>query len=544
MAFLRVEKTKSGTYLRIVAAYRDGSSVRHRTLHNLGKVEDYTPEQLAGMAEKLLILSGKVSDASSGGVSTLEETGRCNYGFPMLLRHLLLRFGLDVMLDRYTRYYKLSYRLFDCLLLMLCDRFQVPCSKLHSYSAQKSYIGLKEVELHHLYRSLNYFYKHKDQIQEHLFRKQRYLTDLALDVVFYDVTTFYFDSEVVQEGALRQMGFGKDGKIGHTQVLFGLLSDQAGNPVGYEVYSGNTYEGHTFIKAMEQLRRKYKLKRVVVVADSGMMSRENIERLQQHTDFEYIVGDRPKNMKSGIQDYLCNRQNYEQVAVKQPDGTIISLQYALMEHDGRLLVATYSEKRARKDAHERLKKIEKGQQLLKSPHQIQKKAKMFYLKNTDDNKHKYELDDAKIKRDARFDGILVLSTNALDLTVPQVLKQYKELYQIEHSFRTFKSFFETRPMFHWTNERIEGHLCVCYIAQCMLAYLKNTLKDNSIQSTEENIRRIFSALQVSQIRVNLHHDPLWLASNVDEQTQNILKTLKLPVLNGTVAGTRLAQILQ
>lgn len=396
--------------------------------------------------------------------------------------------------------------------------------------------------MHHLYRSLNYFYRHKDQIQEHLFRRQRQLTDLTLDVVFYDVTTFYFDSEVEQEGGLRQMGFGKDGKIGRTQVLFGLLSDQQGNPVGYEVYSGNTYEGNTFLQAMNQLRLKYKIKRVIVVADSGMMSRSNIEGLQQRTDFEYIVGDRPKNMKSELQDYLCNRQNYEQVAVKQPDGRMISLQYALIERDGQLLVASYSEKRARKDACERLKKIEKGQKMLNAPHQIQKKAKMFYLKNT--NGSNYELDEEKIRRDARFDGILVLSTNALDLTVPQVLQQYKDLYQIEHSFRTFKSFFETRPMFHWTNERIEGHLCVCYIARCLLAYLKNTLRQNSIQSTEDNIRQMFTALQVSEIRINQHHEPLWLASNVDEKTQEVLKTLKLPVLSGTVAGAKLAQILQ
>jgi transposase len=163
--------------------------------------------------------------------------------------------------------------------------------------------------------------------------------------------------------------------------LFGLLVDGKGMPVGYQVYSGDTYEGHTFGDAVKLLRQRYNIRRLIVVADSGMMNRENVtlfEAGQIAGDFEYIVADRLKNFKKVAQDYLCDLKNYDTVVVKAPDGTMLPMRYATVEYEGRQVLCTYSEKRAKKDAWEREKKIKKANSCSKIPPQSKKKPSVSF----------------------------------------------------------------------------------------------------------------------------------------------------------------------
>lgn len=542
MAFLRAEKKASGTYLRLVESYRQDKQVKHRTLYTLGKLEDFKPQQLEALGQKFMELSGSAVERLSS--DSVEELGRHNYGFPLVVQGLLRKIGMDTVMKRFERYHKLSYSLFDCLALMLCNRLQSPASKRGICLEQSDYIGLSSVNLQHLYRSLDYFAKHEEWLQEYLFKQRGKLGASTLDIVFYDVTTFYFHSEQEKPGELRQMGFGKDGKIGKTQVVFGLLVDMKGMPVGYRVYSGDTYEGHTFSDAVQRLRQQYKIRRLVVVADSGMMNRGNTELFTQGqiaADFEYIVADRLKSLKRTAQNYLCDLKNYESITIRTPDGLMIPLRYATMEYEGKQLLCTYSEKRARKDEWEREKKIEKGRNMLKKPELIQKKAKRFFLKKKNNNDEQFELDTNKIKNDARFDGFMLLATNAMDLTPQQILQKYKDLYHVEHSFRTFKSFLQTRPMFHWTDERIKGHIFVCYLSYYLLAHLKNILNEDSIEVTEHKIKKMLSSMQVSKVKNG--SDIFLLRSQMDDQTQNVLLKLKLPILDKVISEAQFANLI-
>jgi transposase len=542
MAFLRAEKKPSGTYLRLVEAYRDAKAVKHRTLYTFGKLEDFKPKQLEALGRKFMELSGNPVESTLS--TSVEELGRYNYGFPLLVTKLLRKIGMDVVMKRFERTHKLSYSLFDCLALMLCKRLDSPCSKRRAHLEQSDYLGLKPVNLQHLYRSLDYLAKYEQWLQEHLFKQRGKLGAAPLDMVFYDVTTFYFHSEDEKTGELRQMGFGKDGKIGKTQVLFGLLVDMKGMPVGYRVYSGDTYEGHTFGDAVKLLRQRYNIRRLIVVADSGMMNRDNtalFDAGQTASGFEYILADRLKNLKKPAQDYLCDLKNYEVVIVRAPDGTMIPLRYTTMEYEGRQILCTHSEKRAKKDAWEREKKIQKGQKLLENPGVLEKKAKHFFLKKTGQSDGQFEMDTEKIKKDARFDGFWALATNALDLTPPQLLQKYKDLYHVEHSFRTFKSFLETRPMFHWTDGRIKGHLFVCYLSYYLLAHLKNILEEDSIEATEYKIQKMLSNMEVSKVKND--QDTFFLRSNMDEITQKTLTKLQLPILGNVIQDSRMAELI-
>ncbi len=276
MPFLRAEKKSSGTYLRILESYRNAAGQStHRILYSLGKLEDYTPEQLRAIGIKLFELGGGEVKALLQG--DLEEIGRYNYGYQQVYGKALQHYGLQDVFRRKEKKSKLQFNLYDSIFLMLLERLAEPCSKRNSFFNQHEYVNLPGVALHHLYRALDKLAANNLLIQQQIFATGRDLFNQKLDVVFYDVTTFYFESEVEKEGELRQMGFGKDGKIGNTQILFCMMIDRDKNPIGYRIFKGDTYEGHTFEKALEDLKNQYQIDKIIVVADRGMLSKNNLQ---------------------------------------------------------------------------------------------------------------------------------------------------------------------------------------------------------------------------------------------------------------------------
>lgn len=502
MPFLKIERKSSGTYLRIVESYRDTEGkTRHRILHSLGKVADYSPEQLRSIGLRLYELGGGDIKALLDG--TIEEVGRFNYGYCQVYGKAFNYYGLDVILNRIARKNKLSYDLKNAVLLMLMERLQEPSSKRSNYVHQLDYTGLEPVYLQHLYRSLDKLADNNEEIQKQIFQTGRDLFNQQLDVVFYDVTTLYFESDDEFGSGNRQLrkkGFSKDGKMGNTQVLFCMLIDSDKNPIGYQVFKGNTYEGHTLPKAIEALKQRYCIDKVIIVADRGMMSKDNIEAVTD-SGFEFIVGDRLKNMSPAVQVTLLDLSKYQQEWIyTDNDNEQIRLRYTTMQHNGKTIIATYSLKRARKDKHDREQLLKKAQTLLEKPELLKKKAARHFLKQTGTDS--YILDEEKIKQQQKYDGLLAISTNNTTLATTDVLDQYKQLFKIEHTFRTFKSHLETRPMFHWTDKRIEGHICLCYIAYTLQHWILLRLKNFPIPITEGILRQMLDKMQVSLLQHN------------------------------------------
>lgn len=521
MPFLRIEKKTSGTYLRILESYRtkEGKPT-HRTLYSLGKVEDYTPEQLRRMGIKLFELGG--GEIKSFLKGEILELGRYNYGYQQVYGKALQYYGLPAIFNRLQRKARISFSLHNAVLLMLVERLQEPSSKLQNFNRQNEYLNLEQVKLHHLYRSLDILANHNEIIQQQIYQTGRDLFNNKLDVVFYDVTTFYFQSEIVNEGDLRQKGFGKDGKIGKTQILFSMMIDKDKNPVGYQVFKGDTFEGDTFEEALKVLKKRYNIDRVVIVADRGMLSRSNIEKVVSK-DYEYIIGERLKSLPRQIKEALIDRSIYknEWIYLDNKDKEV-RIEYTTLEVGEKTIICTYSENRAKKDKHKRLEKLEKAEKLLKSPSQLKKKAGRFFIKS--DNKESYELDVQKIANAEKYDGFIAISTNT-KLANTTVLDQYKQLYKIEQSFRTFKSHLELRPMFHWTNKRIEGHICMCYIAFTLQHWVLTKSKN---KLTESTLRQTLDKMQVSHIQNEKKQ--LLLRSHPSDHQHVLQNTLKIKAL--------------
>lgn len=518
MAFLRAEKKKSGTYLRIVQSYREAGKTRHKTLYSLGKVEDYPKGQLERIAYKLLSLEKvNIKDVKESGI---KEVGRYNYGYALLINELWSRYKLSSWSRKVKNSHKVVFNWESVLKMMIAERLNEPCSKRQSYFNQEEYIGFGELsyDLHHYYRCLDILNENESHIKNHLFTQQRRLNSkTTLDLAFYDVTTLYFDSQIEEEGKLRQKGYSKDGKAHKTQVVLGLLTDKLRNPLNYDIYSGNTYEGITMQPALKKLRQAYQIDLVTVVADSGMMNKENIAAIESDKNLEYIVGDRLKILAKKIQKELIDRSNHQAVWQDVP---IDKYSYIEKQYKGRRLICSYSAKRAKKDAAQRQKLIDKAQVLLSSPSKYRQRTKKGagrFIKTSD--QQNIQLDTDKIQGDQKYDGFKVLSTNS-KLPASQIIEKYSNLFEIEHAFRSLKSQLAVRPIFHWTDKRIKGHIAMCFIAYTFLNYLQNTT-----QLSQRTIVKTIDKMQMSAIKESGVEDLVYLRSKITPEQEKLSQIL-------------------
>ena len=534
MAFLRVEKKQSGSYLRIIESYREDGKTKQRTLYSMGKAEDYSPDQLESIAQKLMDLAGR--DLSKLVSSGLQEQGRYNYGYAQIIHRLWSIFKLAPLINRIKKNSRVSFDFTVILQLMIVERINAPCSKLQTFHHQSEYLGITQqnIPLHHLYRSLDLLCKHEERIKSYIFSQKRSLFSDVLDVVFYDVTTLYFDSQKEKEDALRQKGYSKDGKAHKTQIVLGLLVDKARNPITYQVYQGNTYEGKTMIDALKQMQKKYTIDKVVVVADTAMIDKANRDYLVDK-EIDYIIGDSIKKLGKKITVQLLDKAKHQCL----PNGDKEVFSYTEQDYNGRRIICTWSAKRARKDKHQRQLLIDKAQKWLDNPNhykQVTKRGAGRFIETSEEGTA-IQLNKEKIKADAQYDGFKAIATTS-KLPVEQILEKYSDLYEVEHAFRTLKSQLEIRPMFHWTDTRIKGHVCMCFIAYTFINHLRNKTK-----MQYNDIVRALDKMQLSDMMDTSTNKRFYLRARISQNQARIIKMMGLKMLNDTMSQSAVNQLI-
>jgi transposase len=318
-------------------------------------------------------------------------------------------------------------------------RLARPASKLASTQFLQRDFGI-EIDVNQAYRMMD----HLDDAMQ--LRIQRLAQDAAfglfnqkVDVLFFDCTTLYFES--FDEDALRQKGFSKDRKSAETQVLLALLVTREGLPIGYRLYPGSQWEGHTLERALADLRQIAQIDRLVLVADSALFNRENIRLLEEQKQ-PYIVAAQLKKLPQDTQKILFDRSSFERLS---DDESFIETIY-----QGQRLIVTYSAKRAKKDAHDRKKAVEKAHKLYhnKTVKSAVKGHHARYLNVQGDGR--LELDENRIAQAARWDGLHGVITNMKELSAQEAISHYHGLWQVEETFRLSKHDLSIRPIFHWT----------------------------------------------------------------------------------------------
>ena len=331
-------------------------------------------------------------------------------------------------------------------------RILEPASKLRSIELMEIYFGIKHSRKN-FYKAAPQWLELKAAIESKVvaFAKQSY--SFSYDLLFYDVTTLYF--ETFEDDELRKQGFSKDNKSQQPQILVALMVSKEGFPISYEIFAGNTFEGHTIIPVVKSFIQKHQVNHFTVVADAAMISTANVEELLKN-NIHYIVGARLGNVSKELIEQIDN-------SICREDGKSIR-----MKTDNGYLICSYSALRYRKDKYEMEKQIEKAKLIIENP---SKNKKVKFTKTSDE---KIELNQSLIDKSKKLLGIKGYYTDIEEQKISNqnIIERYHELYKIEQAFRVSKSDLQTRPVFHFKEEPIQLHLLICFMALVLSKHIE------------------------------------------------------------------------
>lgn len=514
--FLRKTKAKGHSYLQIVESYRKEGKPKQRVLFSLGRVELLVATgQLDGLVAALSRFCEKqtwvnlAKDVSFDRVYYL--------GVADVTRRLMERTGLWKTLERIAgAHERLSMPWLPVVWGMILGRFVEPCSKRRLAlewwgRIYPDLLGIKEPELHWLYRAMDVLYAHRQEIERALFDRngERDLFNQQIDVVFYDTTTLYFESTRTDKGEVRRFGYSKEHRSDCVQVVLGLLIDKDGIPVGYELFPGNTYDGKSVPKILEKLKTKYQVGRIIFVADRGMLSRDNIREIEA-AKLEFVLGMRLQ--KAGAE----KEAEFYDLARYRPVGKKGELLIREVEHEGRRLVLTWSQERADRDARTRELILENiGKKLSKEPSPRQLVTHRGYrqfVRGLEEGKP--EIDAEAVELSKRRDGFYGVITNVAreKMATEEVYARYKDLWRIEDAFGEMKGTLRTRPIFHWTDERIEAHILICLLAYYIEAVITKTLREKKADFTAPTLFRALN--EIYAVPVQARGTTAWVRNDV------------------------------
>lgn len=371
---------------------------------------------------------------------------------------------------------------------LVLSRLVAPGSKLKTVDYLWRYNGVS-YDINKVYRYLDKLCDRdknktdiKDRVEQITFAHSATVMGGCIDVVFYDITTLYF--ETADEDDLRRTGYSKDGKFDCPQVLLGLLVTREGLPISYEIFEGDLSEKKTFIPLLKRAQEKFGFSSPIVVADAGLLSRKNIEALVAD-GYEYILGARLKNENANVKRRVLD--------LKLTDGQVASI----TTDDGLRIVVSFTEKRRKKDAFNRAKGLQRLQAKVTSG-----KVSKKHINNRGYNKYlrlhgesTISIDMEAFEQDAAWDGIKGYVTNT-KLSDEEVLGNYHNLWYIERAFRMNKTDLQIRPMYHRLRNRIEGHICICFCAYVLQLEIERLLKaansDLTINKARELVRTMYA----------------------------------------------------
>lgn len=476
-----IAKNKDGTkreYFQLAESIRVDGKPRNRVIATLGRAGDPgTEEKIRKMAE------GLMKACEDFHLLNLAEDLKADYskeyGPFLVFKRLFSELGFEAILRKRFEATGAGFDIVEALFNMMLNRLSDPSSKRQLPLWEQNIEGAKQFELHQYYRALDYLIEQKDEIEKDVFSKMRDLFNTELDIVLFDTTSLVYygeggdkdaDGKKPEEQELLDYGFSKAHRSDLKQVVVGVLMSKDGIPLGHEVFSGNTNDVTCFAKVIEQIKTKYGLSRLILVGDRGMISKANIKSLEA-SHLQYILGYRMRTISREERSSVLSQASLRKLSNHE-------LEYKEVDYRGQRLIVCYNAERAELDREHRENEVKKLREKIKETTSIKSlisnpQYKKFVKIN--DDKSKATIDEDKIKEDALYDGVFVLTTNT-KLSCVQVVERYKDLWQIENGFRQLKDELEMGPIFHWKDRRIRAHVMICFLAFCLRIALFKKLK--------------------------------------------------------------------
>jgi transposase len=492
--FFRSKKSGQRSYLQIVEnRWEDGQS-RQRVIATLGRLDQL---QQDGQLDALLVSGARFSQTvlllSAHAQGQLPIITTRHLGPALLFERLWQETGCQRVLTQLLDGRKFEFPLERAIFLTVLHRLFAPGSDRAADKWRQDYRidGCDSLQLHHLYRAMAWLGEqlpadqqsgrtpfaprcNKDLMEEGLLQQRRELFT-GLELVFFDTTSLYFEGD--GGDSLGQHGHSKDHRPDLKQMVVGTVLDGEGRPVCCELWPGNTTDVKTLVPIVDRLQQRFGIQRVCIVADRGMISQETLAELEKpERAWQYILGARMRSQNEVKHEVLSRAGRYRVVHLKSPlrqDPSPLKVKEVWVED--RRYVVCLNEDEARKDAADRAaivaglrEQLRRGAKSL-----IGNRGYRRYVRNPEETH--FEIDEAKIASEARYDGKWVLRTNTA-LPAGDVALQYKRLWLVEHWFRSCKSLLETRPIYHKCDETIRGHVFCSFLALVLRQELQSRLE--------------------------------------------------------------------
>ena len=483
--FIRKKKNKSGsTSIQILQKIQGSNKI----IKTIGSAID--SEEIEALYQKALYEMPRIYGATLFDIPS-------NNPITELSNDSIRICGPDIIFGRI--YDKIGYNCLDEPLLkhLVISRITHPGSKLN-LAQYLTDTGRNTISVYSIYRFLDKLNDRlKEKVEEITFAYTKSVLGGKIGVVFYDMTTIYFEASEPDD--FRIAGFSKEGKHQNPQIMLGLLVGKDGYPIGYELFEGNTFEGNTLIPILENYINRFKIDKPIVIADSGLLSQSNIELLVENK-YGFIIGARIKNESNPIKNKILELEIASGQSSKIDKG------------NGLVLHISYSEKRAKKDKFNRERGLAKLEKRITSG-----KLTKANINNRGYNKFlklegnvSVSIDKDKLKQDIKWDGLKGYLTNTV-LSSTEVIANYNNLWKIEKAFRINKTDLQIRPIYHRLRKRIEAHICVSFMSYLVFKELERALadsgKDISINNAIKNINKMYEIKTGNNQTIKLKNNP-------------------------------------
>jgi transposase len=527
--FLRIVRAAGGQgvkheYVRVVEAYRERGKTRHRTVLNLGR-KDLLAAHL-DLAKLMRLLHGEAAPAGAIQREDVRALSASDFGAMLAARHLWCELGLEATLDRLAeRRHRDGPTLSDRALVLVANRLATPSSEhglarwletdfvcdregrrfmpawrddAERAASRSPRVRVAARQLQQWYRSLDQLLAHKAAIEHALFVTLRDLFSLRVDMVFYDLTSTYFEGD--GPPGLGAHGHSRDGKPRNRQVLVGLVMID-GWPIAHHVFAGNWRDANTVPQVLRDIEQRFGLKRVVFVGDRGMVTSGNLDDLRAH-GHGYIVG-RNRRRSGEVFDYIqsatgpwieCGagitaRQKasppktlVQEVPSQQPGVRVF-----VVHSDERLAYERAQRTKAMERVRTRLEKLQRrvATGRLKSPEKIGAAAARILARNHGHRYYDWSCEEGVFRffehpihftREQAYEGKYVIQTEETNLSVHDAVRLYKDLAEVERAFANLKDVIDMRPIYHRTDTRVEAHIFVAALAFLLHRTIEKKLK--------------------------------------------------------------------
>jgi len=518
-------KNKDGStrsYLYLVESTYDPKTKmsKQRNICNLGRIDDPgTSKVVDNIIKHLSEFSEKIKILNIEQDIDVDEAK--TYGEIQIFRKLWKDLGLEKVLTKYFSKTNKQVDLVEAIFAMVCNRLIAPSSERAMNRWKEDVYEPKwdRYDLHHFYRALDFLADHKENLELSLYKASKDLFNYKVDVVMFDTTSvsYWGEGEVANE--LLKYGYPKNKRNDLKQLVIGIIMDQRGFPIGHEVWEGNKSDKPAFKEVIEKIKKKYSIGKVIMVADRGMVSEENIRYLEEN-GYEYILGVKMRQMNKIRKEILLSDEGFEDIGKRLKGKEIREMELWEREKKQRGEEVKEEEKEVYSESlkskrrwvvcyNEEIASIEKEkreyfQKIIENKIEFDT-AKEWLIKNgyrkyVRIEDMKISLDEDKLMEEEIYDGKWVLITNS-SLSIGELIWGYKGLAKIENHFRDLKSEIEVGPIYHYTERRIRGHIFVCFIALQMKVLLTQKLEEIGEDLTYSEVMRDVRKIRAVEVKI-------------------------------------------